>query len=318
MAQEHAFTPYRVFPSSSYHPRSPHHLQQLYTLPIYLSRPHNSTTMSKGTQISQGIPLGIDPEVLSKINALFSEPDMTRQPRRPTLARRDSTGSSEAWWKSKPETVIPSDHIGTAVPSSDPEDDPDEAEFSEKDSLLPTEQAPDSADHPATSSQAVDPHTPKIVARYIYPSEHRSNHQPLSTVGTPSPDHWPTVASLINTLVGRIYSFIFDDDTPAIIEYSKEEVKQKTDRIQIEVRLVEVNTLQSHHEPAHGSPRPEKLIGIMALVPSANGSHYHTVSITAKSKRVRQILREEQIGSLVEDVYGAQIKAAMRGLGSKA
>jgi hypothetical protein len=55
--------------------------------------------VSEATQIFQDVPSDIDPEVLFKINALFSEPDPTMYPQWPALARRDSAGSSEARWE---------------------------------------------------------------------------------------------------------------------------------------------------------------------------------------------------------------------------
>jgi hypothetical protein len=281
------------------------------TLHCYLSLQHDSTRMSKTTQISQDAPSDIGRKVLLEINALSSEPDMTMQPQRSTLARRDSTGSSEAWWES--EKVTQSDHFGTTLCPSNPENDPDNAEFSEKDSLLPTEHWLVCNNESTSSSQVANAHEPKILARYIYPSEHRPDTPPPAEIGSLSSGHWPTLASLIGTLIHCIIDFILDDDRPAVIEYSNEEAKQKTKGIQIEARVVKSNSPQSNPESPQGIPRPEKVIGIVALVPSGTDGHHRAVSITAKPKRVRQILNEEVV-HLAEDVYGAQIKAALNGL----
>jgi hypothetical protein len=140
---------------------------------------------------------------------------------------------------------------------------------------------------------------------------------PPKVIGPPTPDHWPTLTSIISAFVGRIYSFVFKDDTPAVIEYSKEEAKQKTNALQIEARATQQNFTRSHGGPLQGISRPETVISIVALVPSGNGSHHRAVTVTAKPKCVRQLLKEE-VGSLAEDVYGAHIKAALESLGREA
>jgi hypothetical protein len=134
------------------------------------------------------------------------------------------------------------DRTGTALSPSGPENDLDDAEFSKKDSLLPTEHSPASNNESTPSSQVAYPHETKILARYMYPSEHRPDASPPAAIGPPSSEHWPTLASLIGTLIQRIIGFSFNDDTPAVIEYSNEEIKQKTNRIQIKARVVEANS----------------------------------------------------------------------------
>jgi hypothetical protein len=171
--------------------------------------------------------------------------------------------------------------------SSDYEGDAEDDESPENDSLLPSKKAPETVNISPSIVTLDHPHTPKIVARSIFPSEHRpgalapSLNEPIQ----PNMDHWPTLACLLRSLVIYITSFFIEEE-PAVIEYSTSEIKQRVDKIEVQTQVVGLPGAT-----AKASSALEKVVNIVALVPIGNGAGNQAVAITARPKRVRQLLR---------------------------
>lgn len=299
--------------------------------------------MSKPTEGRPAAPLGVDPDVLSQINALFREPKMiVRSARR----RRDSAANSVAWWKeavpSPPgyndTTAAPAlEEAPVANPIGDgnsikeadlehnmenlrhpsPEDNSEEDDLKERNSLLTPDQSPGSGDISSSINSVVDLDAPKFMARYIYPSERHPGPLSPLTLSPSSPPllppfneinlaHWPNITFSIMSSIESVMNFIMEDKTPGVIEYSASEVKQKMNEIQVEARI-------SDAPKSSGATTsvPEKVVGIVAFVSVGENQPPQVVSITAKPKRVRQVLKDYGVRNVAEDVYGSQIKEAL-------
>ncbi|KAH3955886.1 hypothetical protein HBI25_143760 [Parastagonospora nodorum] len=253
---------------------------------------------------------------------------------RPAQRRQDSTGSSTAWWKEEmPSSSARNDTAAARVlgdanldldmgnvrlPLSEDyfeEDDP-----TERDSLLTQDQSPISKDMSSsiTPVRIVDPYAPKFMARYIYPSERRPEALSPPKPSPPSPapssnelnlSYWPNITYLIMSFTKSLINFVMEDNTPRVIEYSALEVRQKMKDIQVQARVAEAPKSSGATNSA-----PEKVIGIVALVSMGENQPPQAVSITAKPKRVRQLIKGYGVVNVAEDMYGVQIKEALKSL----
>lgn len=283
----------------------------------------NPSAMASSQDSSVSAPEGIEEDVLAKIDAFLER----SEPTRPKLSRRGASNEMEAWW-TKPATPS-SDQAESAqlsgsqekgmffekdlspidaeealdfdpdkfrLPSSEDSSlDSDEEECSEKDALLSQDDVSASPTEQHHDYGVTDPMAPKIIARYIYPSEHSS--PPLSKRQPVPPS---TLASLLAMLWVYILSFFISDE-PGIVEYSPQEIKCRAGDITVEAQVVEF------------SAEPEKVVGVMALIHVGDDEQVHAFPITAKPKRVRDLIKDE-VGRTPEDVYRKQIKGALKAL----
>lgn len=143
--------------------------------------------------------------------------------------------------------------------------------------------------------------------RHICPSEHHTS-APLPTINQPDSHRWLTLVLLTNSLIDYIVRFC-SDDTPAIIEYSDSEVKRMIyeAKIKVEAQIAEL----PEYLGTMSSP-PANVELILVLVQVRDDEEGQTVSIKAKPKRVRQLLKDHGVRGLAGDVYGAQIKEALQ------
>jgi hypothetical protein len=285
--------------------------------------------MSNCTESSFVAPSGVVPDVLSQIDAMLYEPKMVM---RPALRRRDSTGSSTAWRKE--EMLSPSANKDTTaarvledanlkldvgkvrLPLSEDyfeEDDP-----TERDSLLTPDHSPGPKDMSSSITAVIDPYAPKFVARYIYPSERcpEALSPPTPWLQSPGPvsnelnlSHWPNIIYLIMSFTESIINFVMEDNTPGVIEYSATEFKQKINAIQVQAPVFE-----GPRSSGATTSAPEKVISIVALVSMGENQPPQVVSITAKPKRVRQLIKGYGLVNVAEDMYGVQIKEPLKSL----
>ncbi|KAF1918043.1 hypothetical protein BDU57DRAFT_571947 [Ampelomyces quisqualis] len=277
--------------------------------------------MSNSEPQSRFLPSGIDPDVQHKINELFEESEALV---RPSLSQRSSSSKkSEAWWTtdsssplgrtksnlsqedkntnsngiSSEEGIFESDGKDFRLPPPESDDDP--KELNPKGSRYCPED-PNTSSTPI--AELLDPN-PKIIARYYYPSEYRPATPPRSpTRQNPSPQPPPLMlASLLSTLCMFILS-LFTPDAPAIIEYTPQEIAKKIARLQVEAQVVAFDV-------------PEKLVGVVALLHiGGENSERHAIPITARPKRVRELLRQCGYTDM-EDDFGEEIKRALKELG---
>jgi len=274
--------------------------------------------MNSNIESSPTAPSGVDPDVLSQIDALFREPKMVM---RPALRRRDNAGNPvRRWKKAVPSPLAHNNTTADSFRLPSPEDDLDEDEPSERDAVLTTDQSLGSEVTSSSITPSADPNAPKFMARYVYPSERRpgplSPALPLPSPPPPLPPssetnlaHWPNITFLIMSSIQSVMDFIMGDSTPGVIEYSASEVKQKMNEIQVEARIAEAPNSSGATTTA-----PEKVIGIVALVSVGENRPPQAVSIFAKPKRVRQLLKDYGAKDMAEDVYGLQIKQALMSL----
>jgi hypothetical protein len=309
------------------------------------TRDHDSILMSNLSQSTPQTPSGIDPEVLSKIEALFETPEaiVTPSPRRlPT----EPTEKMEAWWtnteapladrKVVDEVAVEEQHEGARDQKGNEEqsadvnsavDEEDDFEFSDTDFFNPTSEddivsnipldnldnllPPESAPVSQSSPKPVDPRAPKIVARYIYPSEHQPGPPP--PVPLQPGRTWPTLPYMI----GMIYRFvvelikdIFCASGPMIIEYSEHQIRQNANEVRVETQAVEFEVPPSTNTAVSA---PETVVGVVALLHVGHDDQREAIPIIAKPKRVRQLLTDSGWNS-VEDLYGNQIRVALKEL----
>lgn len=278
----------------------------------------NPTTMADSSELSTSAPAGIEEDVLTKINAFLER----TEPARPSLSRRGASHQMEAWWtkaatsssakassatseRDQDKYLSPIDEEGAlefdpddfrSPPSEDSSLDYDD-EFSEKDALLSSDnnEVPAPAAYQHNCIDVIDPKAPKIIARYIYPTERTPPPLPPRKHVPP-----PTLFSLVAMLWAYLLSFIIPNE-PEIIEYSPQEIKRRAGEISVEAQVVEF--------PAE----PEKVVGVMALIHVGDGEHRQPYPITAKPKRVHELMKDA-VGSTAEDVYRKQIKSALKAL----
>jgi hypothetical protein len=308
---------------------------------------HDSIPMSNLSQSPPQAPPGVDPEVLSKINALFETPEaiVTPSPRRlPT----ETAKKMEAWWAS---TGAPSaervvgvvvdkeqhevqngvqDQGGNEEQSADVNsaaDEEDHLEFNDidffnltlEDDIVSNIQLynldnlypPGSAHVPQPSPQPVDPQAPKIIARYIYPSERQSG--PLPPVPPQLGQKWPTLPYMIGMIYGFVVELIKDifcTSGPMIVEYSEHQIRQNANEVRVETQAVEFEVPTSANTAV---PAPGMVIGVVALLHVGHDDQREAIPIIAKPKRVRQLLRDSGWDT-VEGLYGKQIKVALKEL----
>ncbi|KAH7411924.1 hypothetical protein DE146DRAFT_641752 [Phaeosphaeria sp. MPI-PUGE-AT-0046c] len=275
----------------------------------------NSAATINSQEPSSSAPAGIDEAVLVKINAFLEQ----TEPIRPGISQRSSSNQMEAWRKNstattfdQPEPKIHEARQGMKTSAiKDEEDfdfDPDEfhlppsgsssdgyEESSGKDALQSQEESSTSSLPQEHMYQVADPEAPKIIARYIYSSGRTppplSPREPVPTL---------SLVSLLAIFWSYILSFILHNE-PDIIEYSPQEIKYRAGDIAVEAQIVEFPV------------QPEKVVGVVALLHVGAGEHRWALPITAKPKRVRELMTEE-VGKLAEDVYGKEIKGALKAL----
>jgi hypothetical protein len=262
--------------------------------------------MSNFTKLLPDTPSGVDPEVLSMINALFQEPEVTMQ-QEALKAKK-----TEAWWKT---AGAPSadQQVSEKVVDEEQNKDvylntigEDEFEFNMEDFLLPPSEDdieanvqfskvnsllhPEPTPTPQPNAQLVDPRSPKIIARYTYPSERQLGTPPPLPPRT-VPIAPPTLASLIVMLYQFISEFFTDllcDSEPAIIEYSTEEIRRQANEVRIEAQAAEFNVPASIDLEI---AVPEKFVVVVALLHIGSNDERRAILVMAKPKRVRQLMR---------------------------
>ncbi|KAF1844842.1 uncharacterized protein K460DRAFT_394643 [Cucurbitaria berberidis CBS 394.84] len=206
------------------------------------------------------VPPGIDPEVLSEINALFLQ-----SPQQGAPSRTDDAHSVSGMVE---DTEMGSVNAVAVSPEKDTKSQPSPEEG--KDEGIWEESEPSKL------------HPPRIVARYSYPSESRpmqkKRPRPL-----PAPPRLAPQPSLFSRIISYIGSYF--DPEAAIIEYTDKEIAQQS-QVSIEVQQVE----------NHSSSEDKKVIRVVALV--ANGVEENgemkaaPIEIKARHKRVRDIMKD--------------------------
>jgi hypothetical protein len=303
---------------------------------------YNSIAMSNTTHSAPQAPFGIDPEVLSKINTLFETPEaiVTPSPRRlPT----ETTQVMEAWWAntgspSADQTVV--EGVADEEQNEDgdfPDTEQDDFEFnddfflkppSENDidsnielydliDLLPPECSPATQPIAQQVPQPVDPRAPRIIARYIFPSAPQPGTPPPLPPQKPETT-WPTT---LPNLIAMFYRFIvelikdiFCSSGPLVVEYSDRQIRQNANDVRVETQAVEYEVPAS---TASEITKPETVVAVVALFHVGNTDQREAIPIIAKSKRVRQILKDDGY-DLVEDMYIKQIKQTLAELSEMA
>jgi hypothetical protein len=274
-------------------------------------------------------PSRIDPEVLSKINALFKELEMMKTPNSPK--QTGVTKKREAWWENT-EPPSADQQVSENMANGEENKDggpkaveEDELELNQEQLLLPpceddievSIQSSEvnaflSPESTTTAQLAPQPIEPIIIARYIYPAERRPGTNPQLPVrpARPAP---PTLASLIRMIFQCILELFTDffTDEPAIIEYTPRQIRQRVEEIRVEAQVVEHDVSAPINSE---TTTPERVVGILALIHVGQDVQRQATPITATPKRVRQLLKGHGV-DLVEDVYGNQIKAALKDLG---
>jgi hypothetical protein len=268
--------------------------------------------------------------VLSEIDSLSGKPNMIMTPR---VASQDSISKkTDAWWTSKDiapdleafgattyKETIQSHAEATReanaefnedfrLPLSDSDSDSDK-ESSEIDTLLPSQQAFELGALPVLQTPVVDPHTPKIIARYIYPPEHRLVATPPKL---PPRRDQPPQSSVFSSLLSLLFSCIIDSE-PAIIEYTPQQIRQGISEACVEAQMIEYEA-QTFIGSGDGC-LPKKFVSVIALLHVGKIDQRRAVPITAKPKRVRELLKDNGMYDSAEDVYRKEIKGALKSLG---
>ncbi|KAF2024726.1 hypothetical protein EK21DRAFT_93848 [Setomelanomma holmii] len=289
-------------------------------------------------------PKGVDPEVLAKINVFMnttapkpaSKPPLKAQ-QRPALSRRgagtrnvetkthgivDSLDQNEKCGLNASEEKDATDGVFNEIYKSPsrfyhrtleaerfrcqsttdkPTHNFDCDEYNEKSSLL----FPLSSSTPSPNNAL---QRSKILARAIYTRPPRTSPPlPLPPRPVPTPSQRKIEPSALTTLLSLLYVFLmglFVDDQPAIIEYSTAEIKSKV-RVRCEAQLREVVV---------GRPR---ITVVMLHIDDENTEKTQVVPITAKPKRVRDLLKEGGVRDVAENLYGKEILGAMRMLSAQ-
>ncbi|EFQ92447.1 hypothetical protein P3342_009640 [Pyrenophora teres f. teres] len=287
---------------------------------MLLNQPHPSTQDHTSSTIMRSItdtnvlshmlsqpPPGIDPDVHAKICALFSQPEPNNATYRgpqdtvvPTL-KNTSAQLGEVDLTQNASSMIPPTAPSQEETSCPPTTPPQPSS--------PTHLAP----HP--------PMQPMIIARFDYPSEsHSKETRHSAPTSAPARATWapplepPSVSSLItkaiDTTSGYITSYIESFSQPAIIEYAPWEIAQRSN-IQIQAQVSDSASVEGSEAERSGTMKPENMVKVMAVV--SGGQKQRLVAITAKPKRIKEILRAAGY-KLTEDIYEEQIHEAMKRL----
>jgi hypothetical protein len=274
--------------------------------------------MSNCAQPIPDAPSGIEPEVLSKINALFQEPEVMKTPNSPK--QTGATKKEEAWWKN---TEPPSADQQVSENITYEERDEDEgpkaigedridSNHSSEDDVETNIQSSDVDSLPSPESTPItqlvpQPTVPSIIARYIYPAKSRPGTPPP----LPARPAQPTLAALLVMMSWFIIELFTDisTDEPAIIEYTPRQIGKKTEEIRVRAQIIECDV----SVPINPATTLDKVVGVLALVHVGQDVQRQAIQVMASPKRVRQLLKGHGV-LLVEDVYGNQIKTALKDL----
>jgi hypothetical protein len=107
---------------------------------------------------------------------------------------------------------------------------------------------------------------------------------------------------------------IFCSSGPLVVEYSDRQIRQNANDVRVETQAVEYEVPAS---TASETTEPETVVVVVALLHVGNTDQREAIPIIAKSKRVRQILKDDGY-DLVEDVYVKHIKQALAELSERA
>jgi hypothetical protein len=262
--------------------------------------------MSNSEQVLPKPPPGVEPRVLARINALFEHPKTIQKP---SLKQHNTGDKKVPWWLNE----MSSSDIEAEPPNSEEIHNEDEEtnikgfrllpstysfdeeneSSSEHDPLLPT-----ISTHPSQTATTPNINGPNVIAQYTYPYDHSPSPPPETPADIPNP--FPSLYSLIASLFAYIGAFLFDTEPP-IVEHSAAHIKLQQSQIRVEVQVVEFD----------GPEQAEKLVGVVASLHVGDC----VVPIMARPKRIREMLRADGVKDLAEDVYGREIKGALRMLG---
>jgi hypothetical protein len=267
--------------------------------------------MSGPDQPPPEAPPGIDPEVQSRIDALFARSSTETSARRifdPTTNNETVVSHSDATVTTPRDTIIhlqpnkdvplPSTNLEIAVkkPVKRMEDDQDEGTWHDR-----TPWAPPPLPRPQTTANFTDP------SKYLQCSA--STQQTtlpafLPTHAIPIPPHSPppSLPTLFSNAISYIGSYF--TSSPGIIEYSDAEIQQKTQVV-----------IQAHDGISPSTEATNRIVKVVAILTDVSPTGFgeaikRPVEIQAKHKRVREIKRG--LGCYVaEEVYGKEIRAAL-------
>jgi hypothetical protein len=197
---------------------------------------------------------------------------------------------------------------GLLLPSSEFDIDSEE-EISEANTLLPSQQNLQLVTLPALPTPVTASHALKVIASCIYPNEHEPIVKPSSL--SPRQKEPFSFSSLLKLIFNCIMD-IFNDD-PAIIEYTPEQIRRKINTVRVEAQIIEY---EAEMPSSPGSiPSPKRIVSVTALLYVDELDQRRAVPITAKPKRVRDLIRDDGSYDLVEDLYKKEIKGALKKLG---
>ncbi|KAJ4369681.1 hypothetical protein N0V83_005443 [Neocucurbitaria cava] len=295
-------------------------------------------------------PPGIDAEVLSQIDTFMAH----TSPRRNAIVRRNDTqvltqttlttdvdpSNEEQYYPQgyRPESAPNNGDSVTTILADEKSYPPGHYPESESASESGSDSSEEEYyDAESTAQEEYEVPKPKIIARYTYPSEHRP--RPLPSTPPPQP-------SLLNRVTTYI-SAIFFAPQPAIIEYTPEEIAQQI-QVRIEARKVEYHSSSSSSSSSRSSSSSSsssssgedggnggdggKVVRVIAIVKNdvkKRGGGGGTVTgagdevvdgkvgifeIKARHRRVREIWKDSGMRGGAEEVYGNEIRGALRKL----
>ncbi|KAF2826334.1 hypothetical protein CC86DRAFT_382391 [Ophiobolus disseminans] len=282
----------------------------------------NLPNMSDSNQTSHEIPLGIEPEVLIKINELLEQ--SVAKKRRPGLGMQsasitrangmkddDRRKADEAEGVSMLEELAPKPNESKAHKILNDEPDIEDVEASENTTPVPMPTI--NADIGSNYENSIPPanlFAENIIARYIYSRASRRHPD------RPRQSAVPTVSTLLGMFCIYLMS-IFLDVEPDIIEYS---IPQMMAKIKLRVKAQAVEFAIPPKAPLTPSQQSQKVFSVATLLHVEDGNSMEptrTVPIIAKPKRVRELMGECHVHNIAEDVYREEISGAFRGLRQK-
>jgi hypothetical protein len=197
----------------------------------------------------------------------------------------------------------------TLPPSPELESDSGEAAF-ETNTLLPSQQSfqlvtlPTSLQTPVAPSRA-----PRIIASCIYPNEDELIVEPPSL--PPGQQETFSFSALLKLICNCVMDIFIDP--PAIIEFTPEQIRRKITTVRVEAQIIEY---EAQIPSSTGViPSPERVVSVTALLYMGENDQRRAVPITARPKRVRDLISNEGSYDVVEDVYKREIKGALKNLG---
>lgn len=267
--------------------------------------------MTDSKQSTPEVPSGIDPGVQSRIDALFARPLTVTSARHfddPTKNNDTVVSNSDAATTTLKNTINlqPSKDMPSRIDEPSPlkkkpvenmEDDQDEGTWYEgapwSAQPLPRPQAAGSFTDPSKTLQS--PASPKQTTLPAFTPTHAA---PILRLPPPSP---PTLLSRALSYIGS-YSI-----SPAIIEYSDAEIRRKTEVI-----------IKAQDWTLPSEKATDLVVRVVAILtdvspPGVSEVLERPVEIQARHRRLREIKRERGC-YVAEEVYGRQIRAALRRL----